>query len=164
MSYARTTRTMPENWEQVKELFTLALERDPTGTKRISAPGLRRGRLFARRNRIAALQFRWRPYLSRRFSALNLLSAQSPALAGKRIGAYRILREIGRGGMAVVYLAERADEQFRKRVAIKMLHPGTNKDEILRRFRNERKPWRLWTTPVSCACWTVGAPKKVCPI
>ena len=60
-------------------------------------------------------------------------------MAGKRIGAYRILREIGRGGMAVVYLAERADEQFRKRVAIKMLQPGTNKDEILRRFRNERQ-------------------------
>ena len=41
--------------------------------------------------------------------------------------------------MAVVYLAERADEQYRKRVAIKMLQPGTNKDEILRRFRNERQ-------------------------
>ena len=41
--------------------------------------------------------------------------------------------------MAVVYLAERADDQYRKRVAIKMLRPGTNKDEILRRFRNERQ-------------------------
>jgi serine/threonine protein kinase/TolB-like protein len=60
-------------------------------------------------------------------------------MAGKRIGAYRILREIGFGGMAVVYLAERADDQYRKRVAIKMLQPGTNKNEILRRFRNERQ-------------------------
>ncbi|MGA9899909.1 MAG: protein kinase [Terriglobales bacterium] len=41
--------------------------------------------------------------------------------------------------MAVVYLAERADDQYRKRVAIKMLKPGTEKDKILRRFRNERQ-------------------------
>jgi serine/threonine protein kinase/tetratricopeptide (TPR) repeat protein len=41
--------------------------------------------------------------------------------------------------MAVVYLAERADDLYRKRVAIKMLKPGTKTDEILRRFRNERQ-------------------------
>ena len=73
-------------------------------------------------------------------------------MAGKRIGAYRIIREIGNGGMAVVYLAERADDQYRKRVAIKMLPPGTKKDEILRRFRNEQQALQLWTTPASYDC------------
>ncbi len=130
---------MPENWEQVKELFTLALERDPTERSEF----LRRacGEDDSLRAEIESLlsSFDGAPTFLEDSPALNLLSAQSPALAGKRIGAYRILREIGRGGMAVVYLAERADEQFRKRVAIKMLHPGTNKDEILRRFRNERQ-------------------------
>jgi eukaryotic-like serine/threonine-protein kinase len=58
---------------------------------------------------------------------------------GQRIGAYEILREIGRGGMGAVYLAKRADGQFEKEVAIKLLKRGTDTDEILRRFQAERR-------------------------
>jgi serine/threonine protein kinase len=56
-----------------------------------------------------------------------------------RIGAYEIVREIGRGGMGAVYLARRADGQFEKEVAIKLLKRGTDTDEVLRRFREERR-------------------------
>lgn len=62
--------------------------------------------------------------------------AQSP---GRRIGAYEIVREIGRGGMGAVYLAKRADGEFEKDVAIKLLKRGTDTDEILRRFQAERR-------------------------
>ncbi|HEY4281528.1 MAG TPA: FlgO family outer membrane protein, partial [Chthoniobacterales bacterium] len=58
---------------------------------------------------------------------------------GQRLGAYRIVSEIGRGGMGSVYLAERADGQFEKQVAIKLLKRGTDTDEILRRFQAERQ-------------------------
>ena len=58
---------------------------------------------------------------------------------GERIGAYAIVRELGRGGMGAVYVGERADGQFDKRVAIKVLKRGTDTDEVLRRFRNERQ-------------------------
>ena len=58
---------------------------------------------------------------------------------GERLGAYAIVRELGRGGMGAVYLAERADGQFEKRVAIKVLKRGTDSDEVLRRFRIERQ-------------------------
>jgi serine/threonine protein kinase/TolB-like protein/tetratricopeptide (TPR) repeat protein len=58
---------------------------------------------------------------------------------GERIGAYAIVRELGRGGMGAVYLAERADGQFEKCVAIKVLKRGTDTDEVLRRFGNERQ-------------------------
>jgi eukaryotic-like serine/threonine-protein kinase len=58
---------------------------------------------------------------------------------GERIGAYAIVRELGRGGMGAVYLAERADGQFEKCVAIKVLKRGTDTDEVLRRFRIERQ-------------------------
>jgi TolB-like protein/serine/threonine protein kinase/Flp pilus assembly protein TadD len=58
---------------------------------------------------------------------------------GERLGAYAIVRELGRGGMGAVYLAERADGQFEKRVAIKVLKRGTDTDEVLRRFRIERQ-------------------------
>jgi eukaryotic-like serine/threonine-protein kinase len=58
---------------------------------------------------------------------------------GERIGAYAIVRELARGGMGAVYLAERADGQFAKRVAVKVLKRGTDTDEVLRRFRTERQ-------------------------
>jgi serine/threonine protein kinase len=59
--------------------------------------------------------------------------------SGQRIGAYRIVRELGRGGMGAVYLAERADESYRKRVAIKLIKRGMDTDAVLRHFRNERQ-------------------------
>jgi serine/threonine protein kinase/Flp pilus assembly protein TadD len=61
-----------------------------------------------------------------------------PLAAGERIGAYRVLREIGRGGMGSVYLAERADEVFEKQVAVKVVRRGMDTDEIVRRFHSER--------------------------
>ena len=58
---------------------------------------------------------------------------------GQLIGAYRVVREIGRGGMGAVYLAERADEQYQKQVAIKLIKRGMDTDTVLRHFRNERQ-------------------------
>ena len=55
------------------------------------------------------------------------------------VGPYRLLREIGRGGMGTVYLAERADGQFEKQVAVKMVQPGMDTEFILARFRRERR-------------------------
>src|SRR5213080_1857029 len=59
--------------------------------------------------------------------------------AGELIGSYRIVRELGRGGMGAVYLAERADAQYKKRVAIKLIKRGMDTDAVLRHFRNERQ-------------------------
>ena len=56
-----------------------------------------------------------------------------------RVGPYRVERELGRGGMGTVYLAVRADDEYRKRVAIKVLRRGMETDDIVRRFRNERQ-------------------------
>jgi len=67
------------------------------------------------------------------------LTLRPDLMIGRTLGAYRIIRSIGEGGMAVVYLAERADEQFRRTVAIKMLKPGPHSEEVYRRFRNERQ-------------------------
>ncbi len=58
---------------------------------------------------------------------------------GRIIGAYRLTREIGRGGMGAVYLAERADGEFFQRVAIKLIKRGMDSDFIIRRFRHERQ-------------------------
>jgi len=57
----------------------------------------------------------------------------------QRIGQYRVIRELGRGGMGVVYLAVRDDDQFKQHVAIKVLKRGMDTVEILRRFELERQ-------------------------
>jgi eukaryotic-like serine/threonine-protein kinase len=59
--------------------------------------------------------------------------------AGEAIGPYRLVREIGRGGMGAVYLAERADGEFEKQVALKLIKLGMDTDEIIGRFRYERR-------------------------
>jgi eukaryotic-like serine/threonine-protein kinase len=58
---------------------------------------------------------------------------------GSRIGAYRLERQIGRGGMGAVYLATRADSEFVKRVAIKVIRHGKDNAFAVSRFRNERQ-------------------------
>jgi serine/threonine protein kinase/tetratricopeptide (TPR) repeat protein len=70
--------------------------------------------------------------------ALAALMDDDPVI-GQRIGAYKVVRQIGRGGMGAVYLAERADNAFQKRVAIKLIKRGMDTDFVLRRFRHERQ-------------------------
>src|SRR5215469_12460431 len=60
-------------------------------------------------------------------------------LEGSRIGPYRLIHEIGRGGMGSVYLAARADEEYQSNVAIKLVRHGFDTDFVLRRFRGERQ-------------------------
>jgi tetratricopeptide (TPR) repeat protein len=59
-------------------------------------------------------------------------------LSGQTFGRYRLLRRIGRGGMAVVYLAERADGEFEQQVALKLMARGL-RDREEDRFRQERQ-------------------------
>jgi serine/threonine-protein kinase len=61
---------------------------------------------------------------------------------GLRVGPYRVVREAGHGGMGVVYLAERDDDQYRRRVALKLMRWGawlTADDHLARRFLEERQ-------------------------
>ena len=60
------------------------------------------------------------------------------SMVGRMVGAYRLLKQIGGGGMGVVYLAERADGQFDKKVAVKLIRPGMDTGEIMQRFELER--------------------------
>ncbi len=57
----------------------------------------------------------------------------------ERIGAYRIVRELGRGGMGSVLLGVRDDEQFKRHVAIKVIKRGMDSEDLLRRFELERQ-------------------------
>jgi serine/threonine protein kinase len=59
------------------------------------------------------------------------------SLAGQRLGAYTLLSPIGQGGMGSVWLAERSDERFERRVAVKFLHFSVAADGGFERFKRE---------------------------
>jgi non-specific serine/threonine protein kinase/serine/threonine-protein kinase len=132
-----------DRWQQIKTVFHAALEREPGEREAFLDQAchddveLRREVESLLASHDEASGFIEMPALA---VAPTLLTASQPQSAdSRRIGPYQIIREIGRGGMGSVYLAVRADDQFRKRVAIKLIRRGMDSDDILRRFRNERQ-------------------------
>jgi serine/threonine protein kinase len=75
------------------------------------------------------------------FDSPEVVSDSASALdpAGQMIGSYRLVRSLGRGGMGEVFLAERADDQFRQKVAIKLVRRGLLSRHIEGRLRQERQ-------------------------
>jgi serine/threonine-protein kinase len=145
----------PERWQQVKEILDAALarERDQRALFLEEAcdqdPVLRQevDSLLASAHIGEALE---RPLVDApsilfgseeegggRLSLPSELESSSPI--ERHIGPYRLVKELGRGGMGDVYLAARDDDHFKKRVAIKILRPGMDFGDIVRRFRNERQ-------------------------
>ncbi len=129
----------PELWQKVKEILEAALDR--------GAPD--RARFL---DEVCALDTEVRQEVETLLaledevdSFLNVpafdLHGQSPErpMEGRVVDRYRILREIGSGGMGRVYLAERADSAFDQRVAVKILKRGLDTEEIVGRFRRERQ-------------------------
>jgi eukaryotic-like serine/threonine-protein kinase len=79
------------------------------------------------------------PLLGQARTALGTVPVTIPGMAGRRLGGYTLIREIGSGGMGCVYLAERSDGAFQRQVAIKLLHPGSAGAAFIQRFRQERR-------------------------
>lgn len=69
----------------------------------------------------------------------SMEDGSADARIGARLGPYTLTRRIGRGGMGAVYEALRDDDQYRQRVAIKLIRPGMDSEAIVRRFRRERQ-------------------------
>ena len=76
--------------------------------------------------------------LARIAQAVGPLDDSTP----ERVGPYRLLREIGAGGMGVVYLAEQ-DEPLRRTVALKLIKPGMDSRDVIARFEQERRALAL---------------------
>ena len=72
-------------------------------------------------------------------AAADALDALAERQLPEAIGPFRPLRELGSGGMGTVYLAERTEGDFRHEVAVKVLRRGLDTDDLLARFRAERR-------------------------
>lgn len=90
--------------------------------------------LLAANARVAAQKFLETDAFS---AGARILARDEMPIENMRLGNYKILKEIGRGGMGAVYLAERGD--FRQQVALKLIKRGMDTDEIVRRFERERE-------------------------
>jgi tetratricopeptide (TPR) repeat protein/predicted Ser/Thr protein kinase len=132
-----------ERWKQIEAVFQQALEL-PAGERPAFFDKTCNGDEELRREVESLLDAHAGAgnFLDRQslFFSAEELHDNGPAVApGQMIGPYRVVREIGRGGMGAVYLAERADEQYQKQVAIKLIKRGMDTDAVLRHFRNERQ-------------------------
>jgi serine/threonine protein kinase len=79
------------------------------------------------------------PALTLAAELLAGVDGEGDGVRGQQIGPYRIVREVGRGGMGAVYLAERADGEFEQQVALKVVRRSFADSELARRFRQERQ-------------------------
>ena len=79
------------------------------------------------------------PAIAAAAALAELREQQSGPYEGRTIGVHRIERELGRGGMSRVFLAERADGEFTQQVALKLLRPGLDSEIDRDRFRAERQ-------------------------
>ena len=133
-------RPSAETWQRVKEVFDAVVELAPRDRPALldrlchGDPTLRREVESLLASDDEASTFIESPAAS---IPRDLLPEDE--FAGRSFGAYRIIREIGRGGLGAVYLAARADDQYRKEVAIKVVKRGLDTDDILQRFRAERQ-------------------------
>jgi tetratricopeptide (TPR) repeat protein len=132
-----------DRWERIKEVFSAALERDCAERQAYLEQACAAD--VALRAEVESLlqahddtgDFIERPAAQRAFG-LDL-DPPPPSWIGRRVGAYRIVAEIGRGGMSEVYRAVRADDEYHKEVAVKVLLGGYASGWLVERFKAEKQ-------------------------
>src|SRR5215471_17249771 len=130
-----------ERWHQVKQLLDEAISLDPSRRDVLLANRCSTDEELRREvesllasNKQAGTGFLKMPAID-----LKAAVVAAPARSGRRVGAYQIVEEIGRGGMGEVYRAVRADGQYTKEVAIKLVRTGFDTASVIERFRSERQ-------------------------
>ena len=126
----------PDRWQQVKGLFDQAMECEPA-RRDVFLREACAGDEELHEELVSLVRYGTAGGFLEE-AAVRAESAED-RLIGRVFGVYRIVRHIGRGGMGSVYLATRDDDQFRRRVALKIIKPELADLETLRRFQNERQ-------------------------
>lgn len=128
-----------ENWLAVKTLFAAVCDEPPEQQEHLLASAATPEIASEVRRLLAHVK----PSGVLDFGALASVTHEAAivaeSLVGRTVGPYKVVREIGRGGMGTVYLAARVDGEFEQQVAIKTLRLGVSSAAISARFRQERQ-------------------------
>ena len=125
-----------ETWQRLKPLFHAALALGPAEREAFLDGACKDEELRRQVEVLLAAHDEPGDFLD---SPALVGAADAGGREGQLIGPYQIVRELGHGGMGSVFLAVRADDQYRKQVAIKLINRGMDTDLILRRFTMERQ-------------------------
>lgn len=133
----------PNRWQQIKDLFNLAIQQPESEWE----PFLKTktGGDTELLSEVLSLLSHALPGTQtfddlQRSAAGSLLDLQAlPVQIGEMVGEYKIIKELGRGGMAVVFEAERKGKDFDQQVAIKVMKRGVDTAAVIERFKRERR-------------------------
>ncbi|MGA8153945.1 MAG: serine/threonine-protein kinase [Terriglobales bacterium] len=134
----------PERWQKIKDVLATALELPPG--ERIAYLNHSCAGDASLRHDVDVLLLDEQK-LSPQFlndtalatAAATLVPEETNPWIGRRIGVYRIAELIGAGGMGEVYSAFRDDDEYRKKVALKLVRTGQDSGFVVSRFKNERQ-------------------------
>ena len=159
-----------EDWRRANELFERVLDLSPAERQDVldvtcqDEPELRAA--VERRLRADAAaeagSFLAQPIVSRPSTGADVRSARGTS-PPERLGPYRILHQIGQGGMGTVYAAERDDDAFHRQVAIKVITSGTENLEVVRRMESERRILALLEHPNIARIYDAGTTEDGLP-
>src|SRR5271165_5770911 len=138
-----------DRWNRIEEIFQSALERPPSERSKYVAQAcgddaelrLEIESLLANDNATTAIDSVLADDLR------VLVQTSDTAEIGLRVGPYRLVRELDSGGMGVVYLGVRSDDQYFQVVAVKMIRKGLESPALVQRFRTERQILATLTHP-----------------
>ena len=135
--------THDDRWRQVEELFRQAIElpEDQRPAFLSAAADDHPPDLLQEVERLLTADREAGQFLDDavRAGAAAVTQQAMDARVGQHVGPYRLARPLGHGGMSSVYLAVRDDDQFQKVAALKLIRPGMDSDDIVRRLRSERR-------------------------
>jgi eukaryotic-like serine/threonine-protein kinase len=129
-----------ESWRRLEALFLAAMELPPDERDDFAARETAGDPALARE--LAGMlghDADGGPRIAAAIEAVASDLATPGGWASRRCGPYRVIREIGRGGMGLVFEAVRDDDEYRKTVALKIAPPWTNAAAVRERFRLERQ-------------------------
>lgn len=133
----------PERWQKVKDILGPALEMEPAQRAAyLEVACASDASLRADVDRLLIAEDEAGPAFLSGLTSAESIPGDDEAKdlwIGKRIGAYEIVERIGVGGMGEVFRGLRADDQYKREVAIKLVRVGADADSVIRRFKHERQ-------------------------